>query len=258
METGLSVSNPIVAKSITPPVKSKHTGLIIGLGAGALVLGTGVFFLFLKKDDNGTTKFQNWRNKSNAKDETQQAQDVKDQVSQGIPAPSAVSGFPIEANTHNANTKNLQNALMNVWGKKISGAPSDYLGKNTLTALNAIGYDAPVSQADYTNILAHKAKPAPVASGGGSNFSQVQKTLSGIGGVNQKDGVLVKMQGQNTNYQFYFYTNGRMGVSPASTQKWTMGKYSNGGSTIVMDNGNTYQKGGVSSNMLAILRDIEN
>jgi hypothetical protein len=140
------------------PVQSKHTGLIILGGVLALGAGVGAWLVFFNKDENGNTKFQNWKNNSSAKDENEQKQETQQQQQQGAPSPIAVSGFPIEANTHNANTKNLQNALMNIWGQKISGAPSDYLGKNTMSALNKIGYDTPVSQADYTNILAHKSK----------------------------------------------------------------------------------------------------
>jgi hypothetical protein len=170
-------------QTMTLPVvgQKSPTGKTIAYVLGGLAIvggGIATWIIFFNKDENGNTRFQNWKNKSSAKDESQQKEETQVQQQQGAPAPPVISGFPIEVNTHNSNVKNLQNALINVWGQKISGAPSDYLGKNTLAALQKIGYNVPVSSPDYNNILAHKPKavPAPASPIGKNLYSQYNGT----------------------------------------------------------------------------------
>jgi hypothetical protein len=125
---------------------------IIGLVSGAVAL-TGGYFVFFYKDENNKTLWQKWTKKDgDAKDETEQKEEEKKPDAIIIPLKSI---FPLNANEKNTNVKALQQALIKM-GFKISGAPSDYMGANTIKALKDAGYDVPLYKPDFDSIISGK------------------------------------------------------------------------------------------------------
>lgn len=132
-------------------------GVLIAAGTGAIV-----YFGFIKKFADGLTGWQKMMGPKKAKgvleEETRPTAPVAQQYT---PSPLA-SGFPMTGGRHEK-TRELQKALQTLWGQVIAGAPSDTLGKNTVEALKKIGYDLPISKADFENILAKKPRGGSMA-----------------------------------------------------------------------------------------------
>lgn len=222
---------------ISVPNKKSYAGYIIG----GILLAGGIVFTFVLKGKDGFTLFQRLKNSIGEKP-------IPD-VAIPVEAPPAGTSswinesFPLRKGMFGGQIKNLQQALgIGADGKFGAGTESAIKAKfNTIT----------VTKAQYDSLV------NPSAVGGGSNFQRVKNILIAHGGVNQSDGITKTLQGQNAWYKFYFYTNGRMGVTLLNNNQWKMGRYSDGGSKIVMDSGKTYQSGNLTSNMLAIIKDIE-
>ena len=234
--------------------KAHKAGKVVLIGLG--VLGAGALAYF------GINWLINKNAESSADDENKRMRDIKDEIKTNptYTPPPVNNGFPLSANQHNANVTAMQLALEKINGEKISGAPTDYLGKNTLSALKLAGYNAPVSQADYNNILSLKKKTATVTpSGGGTNFANLKSNIGTSGVSYSANGLQAVVLGKNTKFAFAFYTNGRVfvqkqGVAGAVAK----GTYSDGGASILLDGDYlAYNRGDVRKNMNAIVEKIE-
>lgn len=142
------------------PKKKNYAGYIVG----GLILAGAVIGVFVIKGKDDLTLWNRIRSKmgaSGAKDEVEQKEDEK---KPDYTPPPMKSGFPLNANEKNKNVRSLQSALIKM-GFAIAGAPSDYLGANTIKALKGAGYDVPLSEPDYKNIIAGKRKGGNVQSG---------------------------------------------------------------------------------------------
>lgn len=139
-----------------PSIKGSHVGRNILIGAGVLTAGILAYL--------GINWLINKNAEDNSQDENQRKQDLKQeqQTNPTYTPPPVKTGFPLRANEHNANIASMQLALIKM-GFPISGAPTDYLGKNTLVALQSAGYSTPVSQADYEKILSGKRKSETIS-----------------------------------------------------------------------------------------------
>lgn len=160
-------------------------------------------------------------------------------VPPGSPTPKWVpESFPLNVGMFGPKIKNLQKAL---------GISQDgrFGTVETLPALQAKGYNVPLSLTDYDKIV------NPPATGGGTNFQAVKNGL-GTAGKNFSGGVTGYMAGPNEVYKFDFYTNGRVIVYDSKNNEKARGTYSNGGKTIVSDKGATFNGNSVALTMQQI------
>lgn len=120
-------------------------------------------------------------------------------------------------------------------------------GQQTKAAVIAKGKVVPLSEVDY-NILVN-----PNASGGGSNYEKLKKAL-GSKAIPYSDGVYVDMKGENKNYVFSFYPDGRFFFSLPKVQTTIAeGTYSDGGKSMKINGDWTaYTEDTVFKNMLLI------
>jgi hypothetical protein len=228
------------------PKKKIKTGTVVAIAGGTVVL-VGGFFVFVYKDKDGNTLWQKWTNKDSSSGD-KAIEDVAtptDAPPAGVKwvAENSSNPFPLKKGMFGGYTKNLQKAL----GLKADGK----FGSGTEAKVKSKWNKTTVDRADYNSLV------NPVASGGGSNFSSLIQSL-GTAGKNDKDGVVVIMQGANKNYMFKFWaSNGRMGVSPQQNQKWKMGTYVDGGKKIYMDGVGTYSRSSAILNMADIVKYMD-
>lgn len=173
-------------------------------------------------------------------------------VPPGSPTPKWVpESFPLNVGMFGPKIKALQKALgFQSTDKNAPNYQDGYFGgEETKSAIIAKGKTVPLSEADYNSIV------NPAASGGGSNFQQIKTALAG-GSTNFNGGISYLVAGQNKNYRFDFYTNGRFFVNTINTNDaLRKGTYSNGGKKMVIDGGATYENS-VVANMTNIINEI--
>lgn len=164
-------------------------------------------------------------------------------VPAGSPTPKWVpESFPLNVGMYGTKIKTLQ--------QKLGISDDGKFGTQTKSAVIAKGKQVPLSEADYNSIV------NPTATGGGSNFQLLKQALAG-GSTNFSGGISYLISGQNKNYRFDFYTNGRFFVNTAGTNDAIKrGTYSNGGKKMVIDGGNTYENTLAVNNISAIVTDI--
>lgn len=157
---------------------------------------------------------------------------VEDPNKNGTPVPPGSPStkwipeyFPLNLSMFGDKIRALQKAL-GFTGTAIDGK----LGTNTRDAIIAKGYAFPLSQTDYNKII------NPPVTGGGTNFAQLKAAL-GTKALNNPagDGVYTGVSGENVNYSFTFFTNGRMSVRRFSDNKIWKGSYHSGGKEINID-----------------------
>lgn len=153
--------------------------------------------------------------------------------------------FPLNLSMYGSKIKALQGKF-GFTGNDLDGQ----LGPQTQAAIIATGKAFPLSLSDYNLIM------NPPASGGGSNFQDLKNSLAG-GSTNFSGGISYPVPGQNKNYRFDFYTNGRFFVNTLNANDQVLkGTYYNGGNKMVIDAGATYSMN-VFSNMTNIIKSIE-
>lgn len=163
-------------------------------------------------------------------------------VPTGSPTPTWVDEFfPLNVGMFGPQIKKLQTAL----GIEADGK----FGSQTATSVTAKGKVVPLDKPGYDSIV------NPASSGGGSNFSQIKETLKG-GSTNFNGGISYLVPGQNKNFRFDFYTNGRFFVNTAGTNDaLKKGDYYEGGNRMVI---NTYNyRGTPVKNMQYIVKTLE-
>lgn len=207
--------------------KSKKGAVVAAVG-GALTL-VGGYFVFFYKDKNGNTLWKKWTGKADEENPIEKVDTPTDAPPAGVAwvAENPSNPFPLKKGMFGGYTKNLQKAL----GLKDDGK----FGSGTEAKVKAKWGKVTVDKANYDSVV------NPKASGGGSNFSNLVAAL-GAAGRNDKDGVWTILQGQNKNYTFKFWTNGRMGVKPVNTQNWKMGSYADGGKKMFIDKGGEFSR----------------
>jgi len=162
-------------------------------------------------------------------------------VPPGSPTPKWIpEAFPLNVGMYGSKIKALQKAL---------GISQDgRFGQQTSGAIILKGKTVPLSETDYNAIV------NPAATGGGSNFQELKNTLKGS--QNFSGGIIYAVPGQNTNYAFNFYTNGRFFVNTlGKNDNLLKGTYYNGGRKMIIDGGKTYE-GTPYTNMQNIVNDI--
>lgn len=133
----------------------KKTQIIGGI-LTAVGLGVVVYFGFIKKYDDELTGWQKIMKKK-PKGSTKTPPSDTIITPDGTPA-IVKKGFPINFNTPNENVPALQDALINKLLTPIKGAPTKNIGNKTLAALKTNGYDVPVTESDFNDIIAGKKK----------------------------------------------------------------------------------------------------
>ena len=173
-------------------------------------------------------------------------------VPPGSPTPRWVpETFPLNIGMFGPKIKALQKALgfQDIDKDKPKYQDGRFGTRETLPAIQAKGYNVPLSETDYQKIV------NPAVTGGGSNFQAV-KTGLGTAAQNFSGGVRAFMPGPNQVYKFDFYTNGRVFIYDSNDIEKSKGTYSNGGKTIITDRGANYTSGGVLINMRNIANDL--
>lgn len=155
--------------------------------------------------------------------------------------------FPLKKCMLGNKIKALQTAL-GFTGEKVDGK---FGTTDTLPAVqNKFGGRSEVTQAEYEALI------NPPASGGGSNYANLKKALAG-GAKDFSGGIYYLMQGQNFNYRFEFYTNGRFVFSRVGGSGYIKkGNYKDGGKEMIVDAGESYEEGTVILNMQEIVKDF--
>lgn len=218
--------------------KEKLTYLFVGL---AILIGGGAVWYFFFRDvcdpnNKGYTKKGKISDKCFGT-----AEDPKTIVT---PPPTGCQWtsdnvFPLRKCMSGNKVKALQTALGigadGKFGSITEGAVFAKLSKNE------------VSQADYDKLI----NPATV--GGGLNFSQLKEALKSRS-QNFSGGIKTIEQGQNQNYQFEFYTNGRVIIFDGQKKEIRKGNYLNGGKEIILTSGGDEES--EQSDVYATLRDI--
>lgn len=121
-------------------------------------------------------------------------------------------------------------------------------GNQTKTTLVGKGYTVPLKKADYDKII------NPPSASGGNNFNDLKKKLEG-GYTNFSGGIIYPISGQNKQYKFQFYDNGRWSVFLINgTGYLKKGSYTNGGNAMTVDGGGYFGYGGPYANMTNIIK----
>ena len=226
-------------------------GIIIGaLGLG--ILGAGIWYFFFRDKCDANKKGYTKKGKISAKcvGETNNANTDPNTETSTPPAGCkwvSDNTFPLKRCMIGNKIGALQTAL------GFTGSNVDKkFGNDTLGAVqNKFGGRSEVTQAEYEALL------NPPTTGGGQNFGKL-KTALGDRAKNFSAGVYVTVLGQNKNYKFSFYAdNGRVFMQDnIGDTILYRGTYSDGGKKIVMDNGASYEEGGVFLNMQEIVKDL--
>lgn len=138
-------------------------GLIIATGVGA-----GIYFGFIRKDANGKTWAQRLVGGSEP-DEVSTDPTIQPVPGTTQPSPTptppapttspvANESFPLTKGMRGPSVRSLQTALINKFSIGIIGGADGVFGNKTEGALRLAGYSLPISQNDYTDILAGKRK----------------------------------------------------------------------------------------------------
>lgn len=162
-------------------------------------------------------------------------------VPDGSPTPKWIPEvFKLDVGMYGKKIKALQ--------KKLGIADDGKFGNQTKASVIAAGKTVPLSEPDYNAIV------NPAASGGGANFQKLKAAL-GANAINFSGGVKYPIQGQNKNYRFDFYTNGRFFLNTIDvSDNIAKGSYTNGGQIMAVDGGNTYNMA-LFTNMTNIVKD---
>lgn len=172
---------------------------------------------------------------------------VDDPTKTNTPPPSGTqwipdSSFPLKKGMWGSKVKAVQKAL---------GISDDgKFGPQTEAAIYARFKENTVSEPNYNSLI------NPAATGGGSNYSQLKEALKNRS-ANFSGGIKTIEQGKNQNYQFEFYTNGRVIIFDAQQKEVVRGTYSDGGKKISLDGGKSSQTNAVYLTLADIVKQIE-
>lgn len=215
----------------------------IFVGLGLLIAGLLVWYFFFRDDEcdpnrNGYTKKGKPSNKCKAEDPKQS----NTPPPAGTPAWIDDNTFPLKKGMWGSKVMAVQKALGII--------PADgKFGSGTEAAVFAKFKENTVSKPNYDSLI------NPAAKGGGMNYENLKKNLTGA--KNFSGGIYVDMPGQNKNYQFYFFAdNGRFSFQEkGKTGSIKKGSYFDGGKKMTIDAGKSYE-GSVYVNMREITNEF--